>query len=98
MKIIKENYKFIIGLLLILLVLNIKFPYYIDAPGGISDISKKIEINGYKSEGSFNLVYVKEYKSTIPTLLIGLLKKDWKMLGKFHFNIFSNLSTNRMFV
>lgn len=82
MKTIKENYKFIIGLLLILLVLNIRFPYYVDAPGGISNINEKIEIKGYKSEGSFNLVYVKEYKSTIPTLLISFLNKDWKILKK----------------
>ena len=81
-KILKENYKFIICLLLIIIILNIKFPYYIDAPGGITDISKKIEINGYKSEGTFNLAYVREYKSTIPTLLISFLRKDWKVLKK----------------
>ena len=81
-KYIKENYKFIISLILIFVVLNIRFPYYIDAPGGISDISKKIEINGYKSNGSFNLSYVKEYKSTIPTLVYSFLNKDWKILKR----------------
>lgn len=78
--ILKNNYKFIISLILIFFVLNIRFPYYIDAPGGISDISKKIEINGYESKGSFNLAYVKEYKATIPTLVFSLIKKDWKVL------------------
>lgn len=79
-KIFRENYKFIIVLILLLLCFTIRFPYYIDAPGGISDISNKIEIDGYDSKGSFNLVYVKEYKATIPTLIISLFNKDWKVL------------------
>ena len=65
MKIIKENYKFLLVIIGILLLFNIHFPYYIDAPGGISDVSSKIEIDGYKSEGSFNLAYVKEYRATM---------------------------------
>lgn len=79
-KYIKENYKFIISLILVLILFTIRFPYYIDAPGGITDMSEKIEINGYKSKGSFNLAYVKEYRATIPTLLISLLNKDWKIM------------------
>ena len=79
-KYIKDNYKFLIILFLIVIALNIRFPYYIDAPGGISDISKKIEIDGYKSIGSFNIVYVKEYKSTLSTLIYSFFNKDWKVL------------------
>ncbi|MBR6690206.1 MAG: hypothetical protein IKL65_02625 [Bacilli bacterium] len=79
-EIFKKNYKFIISLILILVVLSIKFPYYIDAPGGITDMSDKIEISGYKSTGSFNLAYVKEYRATIPTLIISLFNKDWNVM------------------
>ena len=79
MNYIKKNYKFIICMILILVVFTIKFPYYIDAPGGISDVSKKIELDGYESEGSFNLAYVKEYRASIPTLLISFFNKDWKV-------------------
>jgi len=82
MKIIKQNYKFILLLVSIILIFNIQFPYYIDAPGGISDMSEKIEIDGYESKGSFNLAYVREYKATLPTLLISLFNKDWKVLKK----------------
>ena len=67
-------------MILILIVFTIRFPYYIDAPGGISDVSEKIEIDGYESKGSFNLAYVREYRASIPTLLISLLNKDWKVL------------------
>lgn len=81
-KILKENYKFIMFFLLLLFILNIKFPYYIDAPGGISDVSDKIVMDKYESEGSFNLAYVKEYNATIPTLILSLFNKDWKVLKK----------------
>ncbi len=76
---LKNNYKFLIVLIFLILIFCIKFPYYIDAPGGISDISNKITIEGYESSGSFNLAYVKEYRATIPTLLISLFNKDWNV-------------------
>lgn len=78
--IIKNNYKFILILILIIILLSINFPYYIDAPGGITDMSEKIEIEGYDSIGSFNLSYVKEYRATIPTLIISLFNKDFKVI------------------
>ena len=80
MKIIKQNYKFLLIIIGIILLFNIHFPYYIDAPGGISDVSSKIEIDGYESTGTLNLAYVKEYRATIPTLLIALFNKDWNVL------------------
>lgn len=81
-KFLKENYKFIIFFLIMLFAFNIKFPYYIDAPGGISDVSDKIVMDKYESKGSFNLAYVKEYNATIPTLILSLFNKDWKVLKK----------------
>ena len=80
MKLIKQNYKFIVSLILIIVVCSIRFPYYIDAPGGITDMSEKIEIEGYESIGSFNLSYVKEYRATIPTLIISLFNKNWRVI------------------
>ena len=77
---LKQNYKFILSIILILLLFSIKFPYYIDTPGGITDMSEKIEIEGFKSTGSFNLAYVKEYRATIPTLIFSLFNKDWKVI------------------
>ncbi len=79
-KFLKENYKLIIFFIIMLVLFTIPFPYYIDAPGGISNVSDKIELNdAYKVEGSFNLVYVKEYKATIPMLLYSLINKNWNI-------------------
>lgn len=80
MNIIRKNYKFILSLFLIYIILTIKFPYYIDAPGGIDNISDKIIIDGYKSKGSFNLAYVREYRATIPTFIISFFNKDYKII------------------
>lgn len=79
-KLIKENYKFIITIIILIIVLNIRFPYCIDAPGGINNVSNRISINGYKSKGSFNLTYVTEYEATIPTLLFSFIKKDLNII------------------
>ena len=80
MKYIKQNYKFMLILISILLLFSIRFPYYIDAPGGISDMNKKIEMDRYESEGSFNVAYVKAYRATIPTLIISLFNKNWDVI------------------
>ena len=79
MRYIKSSYKFIITLLIILLIFSIRFPYYIDAPGGISDIQERINVKS-NSKGTFNIVFVKEYKATIPTLLYALIDKDWDII------------------
>ena len=77
MKYIKQNYKFMLILVSIVLFLSIRFPYYIDAPGGISDMNSKIEMKSYESNGTFNVAYVKEYRQlcTEYRLLSNLLPK-----------------------
>lgn len=76
-----ENIRFFMILVFLGVVLTYEFPYYIDAPGGLLDVSDRIEItNGYKSEGSFNLAYVSELKATIPTLLIAYFSPNWDIL------------------
>lgn len=81
-KTLKENYKFFIGLIIAFAILTFELPFYIDAPGGLIDISKRIEISdSYDIKGSFNLAYVSEFKATIPTLIWALVDKDWDILS-----------------
>ena len=83
LQILKKYYKFILIYIIIFILLIIKFPYYIEAPGGIIDVNDRISIdNSYKSTGTFNLSYVSEYDATIITLLISLFNKDYKVLKK----------------
>lgn len=75
---LKTKWKSITLYFFVLIVCVVKLPYYIDAPGGLINVSNRVEIDGaYKSEGSLNLAYVTEYNATIPMLILSLFNKDW---------------------
>lgn len=77
-KIFKENIKFIIILIVMIVVINIPLPYYILAPGGIIDIRDRIELeNKNITEGTLNLLYVTEYEANVGTMLMSFILKDW---------------------
>lgn len=81
-KFLKENLWFLITLVVIFLLFNIRLPYYISASGGTIDISDRIETNlrdDFKINGSLNMLYVTEYEATIPTYLLSYLFKDWEL-------------------
>ena len=81
-KLIKENISFIIMIVMIIFAF-IEFPYYINAPGGIIDLDKKVIVDGeYKSKGSFNIAYVAEYKANIYTLLLAYLNPNFDIIPK----------------
>lgn len=62
---IKREYKFILLLIMIFCLFYIKLPYYISAPGGIIDVTDRVEMEGYEhKKGSLNMLYVSEYEAT----------------------------------
>ena len=79
---IKNNYKFIIALVLILLIFWLPLPYYIDAPGGLTNLNKKVTIKDKKIDGSYNLTYVSEYKASIPLIVYSWFNKDYDIYKK----------------
>lgn len=82
-KYIKEQKKFLIILLTLLLLFTIKLPYYIEVPGGALDTSKRIQVNnGNKLSGSLNYAYVNELEATIPTFIIAKLNNNWDIIKK----------------
>lgn len=67
---IKREYKFILFIVVILCLFYIKLPYYISAPGGIINVTDRVEMEGYKNTGgSLNMLYVSEYEATPATML-----------------------------
>ncbi len=80
-KIIKENYKFLLCMILLVFTFTFKLPYYINAPGGLIDISDRVDIDNEIS-GSLNMVYVLEMQATIPTYLFSLINTDWELIPK----------------
>lgn len=76
-KIIKENYKFILVLIILVLFSTLKLPYYIMTTGGTINITDRVEMEGYKNtNGSINMLYVSEYEATPFSYLIAKLKGD----------------------
>lgn len=71
---IKENYKFLILYIILLIICLWPLPYYIYTGGGTINLDKRISIEDeHVEKGSFNLAYVKNVKATIPTYLLSYL-------------------------
>ena len=76
---IKEEYKFIIALFILYIILQFPLNYYIVTGGGISDISSRIDVaEKNPSKGSFNISYVIERKGTILTYGLSYLIPSWE--------------------
>ena len=74
---LKENYKFLITLIIIFVICSIKLPYTINTPGGLINLTDRITIDNKHINGSINMLYVSEYRATIPTLIIDYFNKTW---------------------
>ncbi len=75
---IKENYKVLLIFIIAIILLTIRLPYYISAPGGIINTSEKVTVAGnFKMTGSLNMAYVSEIQGTVPLLIYGFLNPNW---------------------
>lgn len=80
---IKEEYKFLLTLLILFVTMTYKLPYYVDKPGGIINISDRIKIDEKSHlKGTMNFAYVSEMNATIPTYIISKINKDWDLVKK----------------
>ena len=77
---LKEEYKFLLFLVLLYFILQIKVNYYIITGGGISDVSSRITVKEkYKSKGSFNISYVTELqKNTLLSYGLSYIIPNWE--------------------
>ncbi len=78
-KFIKENFRFLLLLTILFLVFRIELPYYIEAPGGTINLSKRIDEKYNRKNGSLNMLYVTEYKGNIVTVLLSKIIKNWDL-------------------
>jgi PDZ domain-containing protein len=78
-KFLKENYKLIIFTILMVLVITVEFPYYIEAPGGTINLTERIDKDYNKKDGSLNMLYVTEYKGNAVTILLSKIFKTWDL-------------------
>ncbi len=79
---IKEEYKFILFLIVFCIICIWPVNYYIVIGGGIDDIGDRVLVeDGYSSEGSFNLSYVSELKGTTLSYLLSYVMPEWKRVS-----------------
>lgn len=75
---VKRNYKFYIGLFLVMALFLIRFDYVIYTPGSLENLNDRIIVNPSKeSKGSMNLTYVTSIPATIPNMLLSLVIPSW---------------------
>jgi len=80
-EILRENYKLLIFMIIFIMLFNVRFPYYINTPGGLIDVTDRVSIeDSYEVKGSLNMAYVTEIKATLPTLIYGLIDANWDIL------------------
>ncbi len=76
---IKENFRFLLLLAFMIIVFEVELPYYIEAPGGTINITKRIDDKYNKKNGSLNMLYVTEYKGNIVTVLLSKIINTWDL-------------------
>ena len=76
----KENRFYLLSILIVWIISNYRLPYYISAPGGIIDISDRIEFEESTDyDGTLNMLYVTQYEATIPLYLASYIFDDWDL-------------------
>ena len=77
----KENYKFLLVLVLIFLVFQVELPYKIYTPGGMVNLSERISVeDGYTSDGELGMAYVSMVRGSVPFLLLSYIIPDWDIV------------------
>ncbi len=80
-KYIKENYLFLIGIIVILLLFNIELPFVIYRSGGTIDLKDRLEIETeYKEKGKLQMSYVTAMKGIVPFILLSYIIPDWDLV------------------
>lgn len=75
---IKRNYKFYIGLFLIMAFFLVRFDYVIYTPGSLENLNDRIIVTpSNESKGSMNLTYVTSIPANIPNMLLSLIIPNW---------------------
>lgn len=79
---LKTNYKFYIVYVVLLSLLFINFNYYVYSPGGLEDLTDRIEVSdSYDSKGSFNLTYVTSRAGNIYNILLSYILPSWDLVS-----------------
>ncbi len=94
---LRENYKFISFLIILVIVLRYPLPYYVFTSGGITDLNKRFEIeNSYEQKGSYNLSYVTQIDGNVLTYVLSYIIPSWDLSRVDDFQVNSNETFDEM--
>lgn len=80
-KYIKENYKFLITIVILFVFFFYELPVVIYRPGGTIDLQERVTVeNGYPSNGSLSMSYVSMMKGNIPFVLLSFVIPNWDLV------------------
>lgn len=80
-ELIKENYKFLLSLVLLFVFFFYELPFVIYRPGGTIDLSSRVNVeNGYETEGTLSMSYVSMMKGNIPFVLASFIIPNWDLV------------------
>ncbi len=78
----KENWKFLVTLVVIILVFQVELPYKIYAPGGMVHLSERVRVeDGYSYDGELGMAYVSVVRGSLPFLALSYLIPDWDIVS-----------------
>lgn len=80
-ELIKENYKFLLSIIFLLVFFFYELPFVIYRPGGTIDLSGRVYVeDGYKTEGTLSMSYVSMMKGNIPFVLASFVIPNWDLV------------------
>lgn len=80
-KFFKENYKFLVLLIIIVTLFMVELPFKVYTPGGMVDLGERIKVEGgYSSNGKLGMAYVSMVRGSIPYLLLSYIIPDWDIV------------------
>lgn len=78
---IKENYKFLLTIVLLIVFFFYELPFVVYRPGGTIDLSERITVEeGYPTNGSLSMAYVSMMKGNIPFVLLSFVLPNWDLV------------------
>lgn len=78
---IKENYKFLLTIILLFVFFFYELPFVVYRPGGTIDLSERVIVeDGYPTNGSLSMAYVSMMKGNIPFVLLSFVLPNWDLV------------------
>lgn len=78
----KENFLFLLFLILFIVVTFVRVPYEVNMPGGVINLGNRVTVDGESVaiDGTFNMAYVSVVQGSIPYILLSYIIPDWDVV------------------